>query len=142
MLSVVSISNRNSTEGLRLYVPGPVLALLREHSEEASPEEACGLVLAKAGTAVGYMRGRNASVSSARFELALELNAVYEAEGAGLELVPFHSHPFGPAVPTEPDIRGAGLWQRRPYLIYGLEIGELRAWSIDGGRVSELRAVT
>lgn len=57
------------------------------------------------------------------------LEALRKMETAGLELVAiYHSHPTGPAQPSEAD-RLEAFW-RVPYVIVALETGDIRAFSL------------
>ena len=80
------------------------------HSQAGYPEEVCGLISGKDGVAVAVHPGRNVSPTPrTTFELDIEtLAKQIEFEEAGLELVAiYHSHPHGPAVPSETDVQRA-----------------------------------
>jgi len=63
---------------------------------------------------------------------------VWFLEDDGYELAVFHSHLSAPARPSRTDVENIGLWEGRPYLILSLRTGDLAAFTIEGGRISEL----
>ena len=63
-------------------------------------------------------------------------------EDDGFELAVFHSHVSAPPRPSRTDVENIGLWEGRPYLILSLGTGELAAFTIEGGRISELELTT
>ena len=120
-----------------MLVPTEVRRELERHALEEAPNEACGLVLIRDGRAVGYERGRNADASPYRFRLEVAPE-VWFLEDEGYELAVFHSHPETEPRPSRTDLEHVGLWQGKPYVIYGLALDELRAFSIEDGRAREL----
>ena len=117
-------------------IPEPIRAELEEHSRREVPNEACGLLAFRDGVAERYMAARNGAASPYRFELETEPENWF-LEDEGYELAVFHSHPETEPRPSRTDIESIGLWERRPYVIMRADTGELRAWRIDGGSVSE-----
>ena len=115
-----------------MVIPGGIRRELEEHARQEAPNEACGLVLLRAGRAERYERGRNAVSSPYRFELDIDPE-VWFAEDEGYELAVFHSHPASPPKPSRTDVERIGLWEGRPYLILRLDTGELAAWRIRQG---------
>jgi len=124
-----------------VVVPDEVRLALEEHSRTEAPNEACGLLVLRAGVAERYERGRNLAASPYRFELDVD-PAVWFLEDDGFELAVFHSHVSAPARPSRTDVENIGLWEGRPYLILSLGTGELAAFTIEGGRISELELAT
>jgi proteasome lid subunit RPN8/RPN11 len=118
-------------------VPAAVRRALEEHSRAEEPNEACGVVVLRNGTAERYEAGRNRAASPYRFELDID-PAVWFLEDDGYELAVFHSHLAAPARPSRTDVENIGLWEGRPYLILSLRTRELAAFTIEGGRISEL----
>ena len=118
-----------------MVIPADVRAALVEHARAEEPNEACGLVLLKGGTAERYLPARNAAASPYRFELDTEPENWF-LEDEGFELAVFHSHISSPPRPSRTDVENIGLWEGRPYLILSLGTGELAAWRIAGGEVS------
>ena len=120
-----------------VVVPGGVRRELVEHTREEAPNEACGLIVLRDGTAERYIRGRNAAASPYRFELEVDPE-LWFLEDEGLDLAVFHSHLSSPPRPSRTDVENIGLWQGKPYLIYSLREDALAAWSIAGGEISAL----
>ena len=116
-------------------IPSEVRASLAEHARAEAPNEACGLVLLRDGTAERYLPARNAAASPYRFELETEPENWF-LEDDGYELAVFHSHVSAPPRPSRTDVENIGLWEGRPYLILSLGTGELAAWRIAGGEIS------
>jgi proteasome lid subunit RPN8/RPN11 len=110
---------------------------LEQHARSEAPNEACGLVVLRDGAAERYEAGRNLAASPYRFELDVDPD-VWFLEDDGYELAVFHSHVSAPARPSRTDVENIGLWEGRPYLILSLGTGELAAFTIEGGRISEL----
>jgi len=119
-------------------IPAEVRAALVAHAEAEEPNEACGLVLLRDGTAERYVPGRNGAASPYRFELELDDPELWFAEDDGYELAVFHSHLSSPPRPSRTDVENIGLWEGRPYLILTVRTGELAAFTIESGRISEL----
>jgi proteasome lid subunit RPN8/RPN11 len=118
-------------------VPAAVRRALEEHARAEKPNEACGVVVIRDGTAERYEAGRNLAASPYRFELDVD-PAVWFLEDVGYELAVFHSHLSAPARPSRTDVENIGLWEGRPYLILSLRTGDLAAFTIEGGRISEV----
>ena len=120
-----------------MVVPAAVRRALEEHARAEEPNEACGVVVLRDGTAERYEAGRNLAASPYRFELDVD-PAVWFLEDDGYELAVFHSHLSAPARPSRTDVENIGLWEGRPYLILTLRTGDLAAFTIEGGRISKL----
>jgi proteasome lid subunit RPN8/RPN11 len=120
-----------------VVVPGDVRRELVEHTREEAPNEACGLIVLRDGTAERYIRGRNKAGSPYRFELDVDPE-LWFLEDEGLDLAVFHSHLSSPPRPSRTDVENIGLWQGKPYLIYSLREDVLAAWSIADGEISAL----
>ena len=120
-----------------MVVPAGVRADLVAHSQEESPNEACGIVVFRDGAAERYIRGRNAAASPYRFELEVPPETWF-LEDDGYELAVFHSHLSSPARPSRTDVENIGLWEGKPYLILSLRLDELKAWTIGPGGFAEL----
>ncbi len=119
-------------------IPDAVRAQLVAHAQREAPNEACGLLLLRDGEADRYEPGRNRAASPYRFELEFDDPDIWFAEDNGYELAVFHSHPASPARPSRTDVENIGLWEGKPYVILSLSTGELAAFRIEGGRISEL----
>ena len=121
-----------------MVIPAVVRAALVAHAEADAPNEACGLVLLRDGTAERYVPGQNGAASPYRFELELDDPELWFAEDDGYELAVFHSHLSSPPRPSRTDVENIGLWEGKPYLILTVRTGELAAFTIEGGRISDL----
>ena len=121
-----------------MVIPAEVRAALVAHSETEAPNEACGLILLREGTAERYVAGRNGAESPFRFELEFDDPEIWFAEDDGYELAVFHSHISSAPRPSRTDVENIGLWAGKPYLILTVRTGELAAFTIEGGRISEL----
>jgi proteasome lid subunit RPN8/RPN11 len=121
-----------------VVIPPEVRAQLVAHSEREAPNEACGLVLLREGTAERDEPGRNAAASPYRFELEFDDPEIWFAEDEGYELAVFHSHLSAPARPSRTDVENIGLWEGKPYLVYSLQLDDLAAFRIEDGRIEPL----
>ena len=120
-----------------MVVPAELREELAEHATAELPNEACGLVVLRDGTAERYVRGRNSAASPYRFELDVDPETWF-LEDEGLELAVFHSHVSAPPRPSRTDVENIGLWDGRPYLIYTVRTGELAGWRILDGTIEPL----
>ena len=123
-----------------MVVPDEVRRAIAEHARTETPNEACGLLVLREDVAVRYEPGRNAAGSRYRFQLEVDPE-VWFLEDDGYDLAVVHSHPEEAptrARPSRTDVEYIGLWEGRPYLIYSLADGDLRAWRIAAGEISEL----
>jgi [CysO sulfur-carrier protein]-S-L-cysteine hydrolase len=121
-----------------VVIPAAVRAELVAHAQREAPNEACGLVLLRDGTAERYQAGRNAAASPYRFELEFDDPQIWYAEDEGYDLAVFHSHVSAPARPSRTDVENIGLWAGKPYLVYSLQQDDLAAFRIEDGRIVEL----
>ena len=109
-----------------MVVPEDVRTALAAHAQDESPNEACGLVVAKNGVAERYVPGRNAAASPYRFELDVPPETWF-LEDEGYELAVFHSHLSSPPHPSRTDVLDVGArgaWRRGQVRV---EDGELVA---------------
>src|SRR5262249_9126175 len=120
-----------------VVIPDAIRAELCAHAAEEAPNECCGVLVFRDGTAERYVRGENRLASPYRSELEID-PSVWFLEDEGYELAVFHSHPETEPIPSRTDRELAGLWSGRPFLIYGLKLDELRAWRIARDGVEEL----
>ena len=121
-----------------MVIPAEMRAALVAHAEAEAPNEACGLVLLRDGTAERYVPGRNGAASPYRFELELDDPELWFAEDDGYDLAVFHSHLSSPPRPSRTDVENIGLWEGKPYLILTVRTGELAAFTIEAGRITDL----
>ena len=119
-----------------------------QHCIEGRPNEACGMIGAKAGETVKVFRMANADRSPVRYSLEpSEQLSVYNAldeQGWDLGGV-FHSHTHTEAYPSPTDVRLAS--EEVPYVIVSLatEPAEIRAfriikteWGSEDGEIIEI----
>lgn len=86
------------------FITAAVLDAMAHHAEAEYPREACGLVLAVDGVAC-YLPRQNGAENPARdFRISPQAYAAAERKGRVLAVV--HSHPGGPAHPSESDMAG------------------------------------
>jgi [CysO sulfur-carrier protein]-S-L-cysteine hydrolase len=119
-----------------------------QHCIEGRPNEACGMLAAKAGEMVRVFRMTNTSNSPVRYSLdPSEQLAVYNTlDEQGWELGGvFHSHTHTEAYPSPTDVRLAS--EDVPYVIVSLasEPAQIRAfridkpdWTADEGEIREV----
>jgi [CysO sulfur-carrier protein]-S-L-cysteine hydrolase len=121
-----------------VVIPDDVRAHLVAHAQREVPNEACGLILLRDGKAERYEPGRNTAASPYRFELEFDDPDIWFAEDDGYELAVFHSHPASPPHPSRTDVENIGLWEGKPYVILSVVSGDLAAFRIEDGQISEL----
>ena len=118
-----------------------VRAALEEHARAEEPNEACGLVAFRDGTAERYLPAHNAAASPYRFELETDPQNWF-LEDEGYELAVFHSHLSSPPRPSRTDVENIGLWEGKPYLIYSVRNDELAGYTIQDGTITPVEAET
>jgi proteasome lid subunit RPN8/RPN11 len=132
-------------------IPRELADEMVQHCMEGRPNEACGMLAAKAGEMVRVFRMANASNSPVRYSLdPSEQLAVYNTlDEQGWELGGvFHSHTHTEAYPSPTDVRRAS--EDVPYVIVSLatEPAQIRAfridkpdWMADEGEIREVPVV-
>ena len=120
-----------------MVIPAEVRAELRAHADGGGAERGCGVIVLRDGVAERYVRGRNTLASPYRYELEID-PAVWFLEDDGYELAVFHSHPETAPIPSRTDRELSGLWEGRPFVIYGLKLDELRAWRVSREGADEI----
>ena len=114
-----------------------------EHVRQLWPEEACGLLAGSGGVIERVYLIEN--VQHSRYEYSMDptqqINAMLEIEAAGWEVCAiFHSHPAGPAQPSQTDIDRA-YYPDAVYVILAPIAGRewsLRGFEIDAGQAQEV----
>ena len=114
-----------------VVLPAAVRAVVVDHAREGAPEEVVGVLAGRRGDDVSTveraLRARNAAdAPRTRYEIAPDeqLALLEQVETSGSDVVGFyHSHPRGPAEPSDVDA-GRAAWPGRSYLIVSLA-GEL-----------------
>ncbi len=121
-------------------IPLELLQTMVDHARDGAPNEACGLVAGVDGAATKVYPMANADPAPDRFTLdPAEHFAVWEdATSNGWEIIgSFHSHPTGPPIPSESDLRG-GADPDWANFIVGVENGHVavRAYRYADGAAS------
>ena len=112
------------------------------HARAELPNECCGIIAGRDGTAVELFRARNAEASPYRYEVdSQDLFRIWrQCETNGWDfLVVYHSHVASEAVPSQTDVRRA-TWPDAYYIVVSLadpESPSVRAFRIIEGNVSE-----
>jgi proteasome lid subunit RPN8/RPN11 len=113
-----------------------------QHARDEVPNECCGIVAAKDGSAVKVFRAANAEASPVRYGLDPhdQYRIMKEIEDAGWTLgAIYHSHTASPAYPSQTDVNLA-FYPDSLYLIVSLQDSEtpdVRAFRIVDGRIEE-----
>lgn len=115
---------------------------MQAHAMEGVPLEACGLLAGKDGQsqAVFQISNELASQTHFRMDAKEQLNAFTAMEHADWDLMAiYHSHPAGPAHPSETDLVEA-LYPGIAHLIWSpiQGIWSCLAFSLDDGQVQAL----
>jgi [CysO sulfur-carrier protein]-S-L-cysteine hydrolase len=119
-------------------VPEDVRRAIAEHALAERPNESCGLLALREGTADRYLPAVNAAASPYRFDLRPTDPEHFFLEDEGFELAVVHSHLSSPPRPSRTDVENVGLWAGRPYVIYTVRTDELAAWRIGGGTIASV----
>jgi [CysO sulfur-carrier protein]-S-L-cysteine hydrolase len=97
-------------ENQKIIIPRALWQAMREQVSREAPLESCGLLAGCNGRAQAIYPVSNVLASPVRFRMAPyeQLQAFEAIENAGLELLGiYHSHPGGPAIPSETDLQEA-----------------------------------
>jgi proteasome lid subunit RPN8/RPN11 len=127
---------------MTLSLPSELRAEMLAHTREGAPEEVVGVLAGDHGAKKSeikrcYRADNAAATPRTRYEIAPteELDLLERIDAAGLDVVGFyHSHPRGPAEPSDTDARLAA-WPDRSYVIVSLPAAaELGSWRWRGER--------
>jgi [CysO sulfur-carrier protein]-S-L-cysteine hydrolase len=116
------------------------------HARTEAPNECCGMVGGRDGSASTFYPARNRFSSPMRFEIdsrdQIRINNQINDAGEAL-LAIYHSHPKTEAKPSQTDVNLASWWPGVIWVIASLADSEpvLRAFEIDGSRVEEVELV-
>jgi proteasome lid subunit RPN8/RPN11 len=97
------------------------------HAREDVPNECCGMVGGRDGTAERVVRVKNAAASPLRYEMDPQgqFDALKEIETGGGELLAiYHSHTKSAAYPSQTDVNQAQNWPEQVYVIVSLADSE------------------
>ncbi len=113
------------------------------HALADTPNECCGLVVGRDGSATAARAMENLAASPFRFEIdGLSLmRLIDEFEDAGDDLgAIYHSHTRSAPYPSQTDVNFAALWPGVEWLIVGISKNaepEVRSYLIDGGAIRD-----
>lgn len=113
-----------------------------EHARAEAPNECCGMVGSRDGTAAVVYPARNAAASPLRYEIdgAEQYRIQMQIDDADLDLgAIYHSHTRSDPYPSQTDINLA-FYPDAVYVIVGLakDEPEVRGFTIRGGQVAEV----
>jgi [CysO sulfur-carrier protein]-S-L-cysteine hydrolase len=113
------------------------------HARAEAPNECCGMIGGRDGSATSIHRARNAEESPLRYVIhpTDQLRIMEEIEARGEELAAiYHSHTGSPAYPSQTDINLAENWPDPLYVICSLadREPEVRGFAIRDGDVEEV----
>jgi [CysO sulfur-carrier protein]-S-L-cysteine hydrolase len=118
-----------------MRLPAPLAADLVAHAHDDLPNECCGMIAGRDGTAVAVHRAANTESSPFMYvmEPREQLRIMDEIDAAGLELLAvYHSHTRSAAYPSRTDVELA-FFPETLYLIVSLadrEAPDIRAFRI------------
>lgn len=124
-----------------MRIPRSMLDRIVAQARDEAPNECCGMIAARDGTAVALHPARNAAASPLRYEIdGMEQYRIQSAiEDAGHDLgAIYHSHTRSAPLPSQTDINLA-FYPDALYIIVGVagEEADVRAWRIADGSVEE-----
>jgi proteasome lid subunit RPN8/RPN11 len=116
-----------------------------DHARREAPNECCGMIASRDGTAVKAYPATNAAASPLRYEIdgAEQYRIQMEIYDAGLDLgAIYHSHTRTDPYPSQTDINLA-FYPDAAYLIVGLAAreAEIRAFKIRDGQVAQAELI-
>lgn len=116
------------------------------HALRDAPDECCGLVVGRDGTASSARALENLAASPFRFDIdGRELIAFAFADEGEDELIAiYHSHTRSAPYPSQTDVNFAAGWPGVEWLIVGIPKAkdaepEVRSYLIDDGTISEVQ---
>jgi proteasome lid subunit RPN8/RPN11 len=108
------------------------------HARDDAPNECCGYLRARDGVVDEVYRAENEQHSPYGFSFGFEaLRAANELDDEGWEVATYHSHPRGPAKPSQQDINIVQYENWRHLIISLAGDPEVRVWWIRDGKVEE-----
>jgi [CysO sulfur-carrier protein]-S-L-cysteine hydrolase len=117
------------------------------HAVRDAPNECCGLVVGRGGTATAAKALENLAASPFRFDIdGRELIAFAFADDDAEEQLTaiYHSHTRSPPYPSQTDVNFAAGWPGVEWLIVGVAKGakdgepEVRSYLIEDGVIREI----
>ncbi|ADD05108.1 metalloprotease JAMM1, desampylating [Natrialba magadii ATCC 43099] len=118
-----------------LVIPDSICEEICDHARDGAPEEICGILggsfdANRSRVESSYPTVNVADTPRTRYRIDPEeqLECFERLEAAGEEIVGFyHTHPNGPARPSETDVEAA-TWPDRSYVIVSLEPFAVGSW--------------
>jgi len=122
-------------------LPQPFLDELIAHAQEDAPNECCGIIAGKDGSAAKLFRAKNAEASPYRYSVdSDDLFRIFrECEANDWSfLAIYHSHTASEAYPSATDVRLA-FWPEAYYILISLRDAApvVRAFRILDGAITE-----
>ncbi len=115
------------------------------HAVRDAPNECCGLVIGRDGTATSARALENLAASPFRFDIDGRELIAYAFADAGEEQLTaiYHSHTRSEPYPSQTDVNFAAGWPGVEWLIVGVpKAGDaepaVRSFLIDGGTIREI----
>lgn len=126
-----------------LTLPRALLDEMLDYVGSLWPQEACGLLAGQGGRATRLYPVENSLHSPFAYEMEplAQIRAMIDMEAGGEELLAiFHSHPHGPARPSQTDVAQAYYPDAYQFIISlaERERPSVRAFTIVDGAVSEV----
>ena len=120
-----------------------LLDAIVEHAVRDAPNECCGVIAVRAGTATAVHAAENLAASPFRFEIdgmsLMGLIDRFEEAGDDLGAI-YHSHTRSEPFPSQTDVNFAALWPGVEWLIVGVSKDAapvIRSYLIDDGVIAE-----
>ena len=112
------------------------------HAVRDAPNECCGVVLGRAGTAAAVRALENLAASPYRFDIdGRELIPLVFGEDDGDELLAiYHSHTRSAPYPSQTDVNFAAHWPGVEWLIVGVSKNaapDVRSYIIENGTIQD-----
>jgi proteasome lid subunit RPN8/RPN11 len=127
---------------MALELPREFIDEMVAHAREDAPNECCGIIAGKDGTATKLFRAKNAEASPYRYSVdSTDLFRIFrecDVNDWGF-LAIYHSHTASEAYPSPTDVRLA-FWPEAYYILVSLENPEepvVRAFRIEDAEISE-----
>lgn len=128
-----------------MRIDRPLLEEIVAHAVRDAPNECCGLVLGREGTATSARALENVAASPFRFDIdGRELIAYAFADEDEDQLTAiYHSHTRSPPYPSQTDVNFAAGWPGIEWLIVGVPKAEdaepeVRSYLIEEGAIREV----
>lgn len=129
-----------------LRIPAVACELMLRHAADTAPEECCGLLLGRPGEVLEAVPTPNVAADRRRrFQVdpAAHFAAIRRARGGRLDVIgAYHSHPHGPAMPSETDKAEAFDDPTFVHLLVTPTDRRIAAYLLAGGNFVEVPLVT